>query len=87
MEIRAYVETWANKSGRLIPVILPKVEETPELPIFVRQNLWVDMRTWTKKGDDSFYRLVCGILGRPPGDSPRGGLTPREVWEWQQAIH
>ncbi|MCH1932629.1 toll/interleukin-1 receptor domain-containing protein, partial [Shewanella sp. A25] len=39
MEVRAYVEKWANKTGRLIPVILPGVEGTPELPIWIQQTL------------------------------------------------
>lgn len=86
LEIRAYVEKWANKKGRLIPVILPDVESKPQLPMWIRQTLWVDMRNWTQKGDDGLYRLVCGIVGRPPGDSPRTRFTTRDVWEWQKAI-
>ena len=86
MEIRAYVEAWANESGRLIPVILPGVEGPPELPIWIRQTLWVDMRNWTQKDDDGFYRLACGILGKRPGDASRASLRTREVWEWQQSL-
>ena len=83
MEIRAYVEKWASGTARMIPVILPKVEETPELPLFVRQTLWVDMRDWENDESDGFYRLVCGILGRAPGDSPMKRFGVRDVAEWQ----
>ena len=83
MEIRAYVESKAGQQARFIPVILPGVEGTPELPIFVRQSLWVDLRDWRDPKSDAFARLVYGILGRPPGDSPKG-LSARHVWEWQE---
>jgi small GTP-binding protein len=83
LEIRAYVEKWASGTARMIPVILPDVEETPELPLFVRQTLWVDMRDWEDEGDDGFYRLVCGVLGRAPGDSPMRRFGVRDVAEWQ----
>ena len=83
MEIRAYVEKWASGNARMIPVILPGVKEAPELPLFVRQTLWVDMRDWENDESDGFYRLVCGILGRAPGDSPMKKFGVRDVAEWQ----
>jgi small GTP-binding protein len=84
MEIRAYVEKWANGNARMIPLILPGVKDAPELPLFVRQTLWADMRNWEKQDDDGFYRLVCGILGRAPGDSPMKKFSVRHVAEWQR---
>jgi hypothetical protein len=83
MEIRAYVEAWAKKQARLIPVILPDAPETPSLPIWLRQTLWVNMREWKKEGSDAFYNLVCSILGRPPGDSPKVVFTKRDVNRWR----
>ena len=83
MEIRAYGEKWASGDARMIPVILPGVKATPELPLFVRQTLWVDMREWETETNDSFYRLVCGILGRAPGNSPARKFGARDVAEWQ----
>ncbi|HKS43318.1 MAG TPA: TIR domain-containing protein [Blastocatellia bacterium] len=83
MEVRTYVEKWASDDARMIPVILPGIDETPELPLFVRQTLWVDMRDWEKDKDDGFYRLVCGILGKAPGDSPMKRFGVRDVAEWQ----
>jgi len=83
LEIRAYVEKWASGDARMIPVILPGVKETPELPLFVRQTLWVDLRDWESGESDGFYRLVCGILGKAPGDSPLKKFGVRDVAEWQ----
>ena len=83
MEIRSYVDAWAREEARFIPVILPGVEGTPELPVWVRQALWVDMREWEAAGSDAFGRLVCGIVRRRPADVPLGGLTARDVFEWQ----
>ncbi|MCD6012499.1 MAG: hypothetical protein K0Q79_2361 [Flavipsychrobacter sp.] len=84
MEIRAYIERWANSEARMIPVILPDVKDTPELPLFVRQTLWVDMREWEAKNNDGFYFMVCGILGKSPGDSPVKKFGFRNVKEWQK---
>ena len=83
LEINAYLETWASANGRLIPVILPGVKETPKLPIFVRQALWVDMRDWEQPDSDAFYRLICGIVNRPPGDAALKKLSARNVYDWQ----
>jgi hypothetical protein len=83
MEIRSYVEAWSKREARMIPLILPGVEKPPELPLFVRQTLWVDMRSWQNKDDDGLYRLVCGILSRAPGDSPLRNFSARQVAKWQ----
>jgi hypothetical protein len=53
-EIRAYVEHWASKEARMIPVILPHVDDAPDLPFFVRQTLWVDLRDWEIESNDGF---------------------------------
>lgn len=83
IEVRAYVEEWAKGDARMIPVILPGVAEAPELPIFLRQTVWEDMRDWEEEESDAFYRLVCVILGRAPGDSPMRRFSARHVFDWQ----
>src|SRR5215210_262292 len=83
LEIRSYVAAWAKRKARMIPVILPGVKEVPELPLFVQQTLWVDMRDWEKDESDGFYQLVCGILAKAPGDSPMKRFGVRDVAEWQ----
>jgi len=84
MEYRAYLEDWAKQQARMIPVILPGAADEPNLPRFLRQALWVDMRHWKARDDDGLYQLVCGITKRAPGDSPVRKLTARQVWEWQR---
>src|SRR5262245_41776478 len=83
LEVRAYVEHWASQNSPMIPVVLPDAPEVLPLPIFVRQALWVDMRNWEEDESDAFYRLVCGILGKAPGASPRKKFNFRDVSEWQ----
>src|SRR5215210_4976501 len=83
LEIRSYVAAWAKRKARMIPVILPGVKEVPELPLFVQQTLWVDMRDWEKDESDGCYQLVCGILAKAPGDSPMKRFGVRDVAEWQ----
>jgi small GTP-binding protein len=86
MEIDAYLEKWASGDSRMIPVILPNVKDTPDIPVFVRQPVWADMRDWEKEESDAFYRFVCGILGKAPGDSPMKKFGVRDVAEWQGTI-
>jgi len=84
LEIRAYLERWAAGTARMIPVILPGAKDPPELPIFIRQTLWVDLRDWERADSDGFYRLVCGILGRAPGAAPMKKFGARDVADWQE---
>jgi small GTP-binding protein len=83
MEYRAYLERWVKEDGRLIPVLLPGAADEPELPVFIRQAVWSDMRDW-KSDPDAFSILVHGILGKAPGDSPMRKLTARQIHDWQQ---
>jgi hypothetical protein len=83
-EIDAYLHAWIDHSGRLVPVILPGVGITPDLPIFLRQSVWVDLRDGYENGSDGFYRLVCGIVNRAPGSASRIRLSARDVHKWQQ---
>lgn len=83
LEIQAYVEAWAKKQARIIPVLLTGVKDPPKMPIWVRQTLWVDMRAWKEAENDAFYRLVCGIVNRRPTDSPLTDFNARDVREWQ----
>lgn len=83
MVIDSYIAKWAQGDARMVPVILPGASTTPEIPLFVQQTLWGDIRDWQEKGHDGFYRLVCGIIGRSPGDTPLRKFTPRDVLNWQ----
>ena len=84
-EMEAFLLEFVSRGARVIPVVLPGAPQKPELPVFLRTKTWVDMRTWEKKRSDAFYLLVCGILGRSPGETPMAALSARHVFEWQDA--
>jgi tetratricopeptide (TPR) repeat protein len=51
----------ADKTFRLIPVLLPKAE-TSYIPAFLTNLNWVDFRRGLSNAE-SFYRLICAIRG------------------------
>jgi len=44
MEIRAFLIEILNNGGRVIPIILPNAKEIPDLPIFLKQFNYLDLR-------------------------------------------
>jgi sugar lactone lactonase YvrE len=71
---------------RVIPVLLPGANEPPkeELPVFLKQQTWVDFRSPLGLDDpDALRRLVAGVRGKPPGkpDTPPRWLTAVTVEE------
>jgi hypothetical protein len=44
MERRAFIGEFAQRRCPIIPVILPGCLEVPQLPLFLRQFMWVDLR-------------------------------------------
>lgn len=81
-EMEAFLVEFVASECGVLPVILPGAPEEPDLPVFLKTKTWVNMRDWKTPKSDAFPRLACGILGKPPGDSPRG-LSARHVWEFQ----
>ena len=67
----AYVQQWASKDARMIPVILPGVKETPDLPLFVGQAL-VGGHAQLGEGQERrpFSDWSAESWGKAPGDSP-----------------
>jgi hypothetical protein len=43
-EIRAFLSEFIGRGCPVIPVILPDAQTIPELPIFLKQRTWVDLR-------------------------------------------
>ena len=82
-EIEGFLLEFVSRGASVTPVILPGAPTEPGLPPFLKTKTWVDMRNWQKPEDSSFYRLVCGIFGRAPGDSPMKRFGVRDVAEWQ----
>jgi hypothetical protein len=81
--MEAFLVEFVAKGSSVLPVILPDAPKEPDLPVFLKTKTWVNLRDWKDPASDAFPRLLCGILGKPPGDSPRG-LSARYVWEFQK---
>jgi hypothetical protein len=60
MEQAAFIRQFVERKCPVIPVILPKVEATPKLPIFLSGMTYVDFRT---SNPDPFEQLIYGITG------------------------
>lgn len=62
-EIRSFLLEFVQRKCPVIPTMLPEAQNIPELPVFLRQMMWVDFR-------DNFDRaldlLVWGITGKRP---------------------
>jgi hypothetical protein len=63
-EMRALLSELVDRKLPVIPVLLPGAPDSPELPIFLRQLTWVDLRGGIDK--DGLDRLVWGIRGVKP---------------------
>jgi tetratricopeptide (TPR) repeat protein len=63
-EMRACLTQMVRRNLPVIPVLLPGAPKAPDLPVFLGENTWVDLRQGiTKEGLD---KLVWGITGRKP---------------------
>lgn len=62
-EIRAFLSEFVNRGCPVIPVILPDAKQVPELPLFLKQMTWVDLRS---NRDQGIKRLLWAITGRRP---------------------
>jgi TIR domain-containing protein len=72
-EIRALLNQFAERGCPVIPVLLSEAD-TPDLPLFLRDMTWVDLRNQDMAGIE---RLIWGITGRKPilsGASTRADL-------------
>jgi hypothetical protein len=61
VEIRAFLQEFVRRQCRVIPVMLADATSAPELPLFMRQIMWVDFR---KTHPDPFKQLVWGVTGK-----------------------
>jgi hypothetical protein len=58
----------------VIPVLLPTAPQVPNLPLFLRNRTWVDLRTSAAPaGVGRLDRLIWGITGKKPGAVIRDG--------------
>jgi hypothetical protein len=58
MERRSFNGEFANRGCKLIPVLIGSSDKTPELPLFMKQFMWVDLR----KDDGRQLAKLIGAL-------------------------
>ena len=58
IEIRAFLTEFLNRGCPIIPVILPNATQVPDLPIFLKQMMWVDLR---KDYNKNFSRMILAL--------------------------
>ena len=76
-EMRACISEMVDRKLRVIPVLLPEASPTLKLPIFLRQNTWVDLRGGiTEDGLDRLQWGITGIKPVPKAKAP-GPTAPR----------
>ena len=61
LEIRAFLSEFVKRGCPVIPVILEDCAVVPELPLFLRQMMWVDMR---KTNPNPISQMKWGITGK-----------------------
>ena len=67
-EMRGCLSEMVRRKLRVITVLLPDAPAKPDLPMFLAQNTWVDLRGGiTEEGLD---RLQWGITGKKPVPKP-----------------
>ena len=62
-EIRAFLNEFVRRGCPVIPVILANAPKRPNLPIFLKNNTWVDFR---RQRPDPMERLIWGVTGKKP---------------------
>lgn len=57
-EMRAFLSEFVNRGCRVIPIILPTTKDVPELPIFLRQITWLDLRKEYESGIEKLIGVI-----------------------------
>ena len=65
-----------SKEFRVIPVLLPGRTEKVELPPFLGNNIWIDLRHGLTD-DHTLWCFECGIQGKPPGRGRPKNVEPQ----------
>ena len=61
MEIRGFLSEFVDRGCPVIPVILPDAPSVPDLPLFLKQLTWIDLR---KDFDNGILRLIATLRRR-----------------------
>jgi tetratricopeptide (TPR) repeat protein len=67
-EMRACLVQMVSRKLPVIPVLLPDAPKSPDLPLFLAQNTWVDLRGGLS--EEGLDRLQWGITGKKPDSRP-----------------
>ena len=62
--MRGILAEFVERDSPVIPILLPGAPERPELPVFLRQFTWVNLREGLS--DEGIDLLQWGITGRKP---------------------
>ena len=81
-EMRACLQEFVHRSLPVIPVLLPGAPERPELPLFLQEFTWVDMRLGIT--DREVDRLCWGITGVKAIETSRELVVSRARHEVQE---
>lgn len=58
METKGLLSEFVERSCRVVPVILSSAQIVPELPLFLRQFTWLDLRNNPERGIDRLVRVL-----------------------------
>ena len=61
IERRAFIGEFANRGCKVVPVLIGSAVNPPELPLFLRQFMWSDMRE-TEKREREVKRLIAALI-------------------------
>jgi hypothetical protein len=56
--MRAFLSEFSSRGCPVIPVILPDAQIVPELPIFLKQMTWVDLKKDFQQGLERLCKAV-----------------------------
>jgi TIR domain len=77
VERRAVISAFVRRqAAAVIPVLLPGAAKEPELPLFLQDYAWVDLRDGLTP--EGMARLVWGITGKKPQDGPSPAKAVQE---------
>ena len=65
VEIRSLLSEFVKRNIPVVPVIFDNAPQKPELPLFLREMVWVDFR---KEDPNPIEQLVWGITGQKKDD-------------------
>jgi len=73
-EMRALLTQAVRRKIPVIPVLLPGAPKKPDLPLFLEERTWVDLRNGITP--DGLDLIVWGITGKKPRSKKKGSQLP-----------